>query len=63
MKELLENTDYIIKLASLVPKDLKPGQEIITKCPFCSKELRIARASLNGHIWIICKKEGLLLCQ
>lgn len=63
MKKLLENNDYILKLIDLVPRDLKPGQEIITKCPFCSKKLRIARASLNGHIWIICEKEGLLLCQ
>lgn len=63
MKALIENDDYILKLIDLVPRDLKPGKKVITKCPFCGDELKIERASLNGHIWIICKKEGLLLCQ
>ena len=62
-KILLENAEKINNLMSLVPKDLKPGQEIIKKCPNCGAKLRIAKASMNGHLWITCEKEGVLVCQ
>ena len=62
-KILLENAEKINNLMSLVPKDLKAGQEVIKVCPNCGSNLRIARASINGHLWITCEKEGILICQ
>ena len=62
-KLLIENDNKINKLLSLVPKDLKAGEFIITRCPNCDAKLKIARASINGHLWITCEKEGVLLCQ
>ena len=60
---LQEHVDKINNLMSLVPKDLKAGQEVIKECPNCGAKLRIARASINGHLWIVCEKEGVLVCQ
>ena len=60
---LLENAEKINDLMALVPKDLKAGQEVIKECPNCGAKLRIAKASINGHLWIICEKEGVLICQ
>lgn len=60
---LIENDNKINNLLSLVPKDLKAGQEVIKECPNCGNKLSIARASLNGHLWIVCEKEGVLICQ
>lgn len=62
-KLLMENGNRINKLLSLVPKDLKAGEFIITRCPNCDAKLEIARAKLNGHLWITCEKEGVLICQ
>lgn len=62
-KILQEHVDKINNLMSLVPKDLKAGQEVIKECPNCGAKLRIARASINGHLWIVCDKEGVLICQ
>lgn len=62
-KILLENEEKINNLMSLVPKDLKEGQEVIKECPNCGAKLRIAKASMNGHLWITCEKEGVLICQ
>ena len=62
-KILQEHEDKIKNLISLVPKDLKAGQEVIKECPNCGAKLRIARASINGHLWITCEKEGVLICQ
>lgn len=62
-KLLQEHVDKINNLMSLVPKDLKAGQEVIRECPNCGAKLRIARANTNGHLWIICEKEGVLVCQ
>lgn len=62
-KILQEHVDKINNLMSLVPKDLKAGQEVIKECPNCGAKLRIARASINGHLWITCEKEGVLICQ
>ena len=62
-KILLENAEKINNLMSLVPKDLKAGQEVIKECPNCGAKLRIAKASINGHLWITCEKEGVLICQ
>lgn len=62
-KILQENVGKINNLMSLVPKDLKPGEEVIKKCPNCGANLRIAKASMNGHLWITCEKEGVLVCQ
>ncbi len=47
---LIENNNKINKLLSLVPKDLKAGQEVIKECPNCGSKLSIARANLNGHL-------------
>lgn len=62
-KLLQEHVDKVNNLMSLVPKDLKAGEEIETVCPNCSAKLKIAKASINGHLWIICEKEGVLICQ
>lgn len=62
-KILIENTTKINNLISLVPKDLKAGEEVIKKCPNCGAKLRIAKAGINGHLWITCEKEGVLICQ
>ena len=62
-KILIENTTKINNLISLVPKDLKAGQEVIKECPNCGAKLRIAKAGMNGHLWITCEKEGVLICQ
>ena len=62
-KIVLENAEKINNLMSLIPKDLKAGKEVIKECPNCGAKLRIARASLNGHLWIVCEKEGVLICQ
>ena len=62
-KTLLETAEKTNNLMSLVPKDLKAGQEVIKECPNCGAKLRIARASINGHLWVTCEKEGVLICQ
>ena len=62
-KLLQEHVDKINNLMSLVPKNLKAGQEVIRECPWCGAKLKIARASINGHLWVICEKEGVLICQ
>lgn len=62
-KILQENVDKVNNLMHLVPKDLETGQEVIKECPNCGNKLRIAKASVNGHLWIVCEKEGVLLCQ
>ena len=62
-KILLENAEKINNLMSLVPKDLKAGQEVRKECPNCGAKLKIARAKINGHLWIVCDKEGVLICQ
>lgn len=62
-KLLQEHVDKVNNLMSLVPKDLKAGEEIETICPNCGAKLKIAKASINGHLWIICEKEGVLICQ
>ena len=62
-KILLENAEKINNLMALVPKDLKASESIETICPNCGSRLRIAKASVNGHLWITCEKEGVLVCQ
>ena len=62
-KILLENAEKINDLMALVPKDLKAGQEVIKECPNCGAKLKIARAKMNDHLWIVCDKEGVLICQ
>lgn len=62
-KILQEHVNRINDLLALVPKDLKEGQEVIKECPNCGSKLSISRASLNGHLWITCEKEGVLICQ
>ena len=62
-KILQGNVGKINNLMSLVPKDLKAGKEVIRKCPNCGANLRIAKANINGHLWIVCEKEGVLICQ
>lgn len=62
-KIMIENAEKINNLMNLVPKDLKAGQEVIKECPNCGAKLRIAKASVNGHLWITCEKEGVLICQ
>ena len=62
-KIMLENAEKINNLMKLVPKDLKAGQEVIKECPNCGAKLNISKASINGHLWIVCEKEGVLICQ
>lgn len=64
MEEIEDLEDMEINnLLALVPKDLKAGEELETTCPNCGAKLRIAKASINGHLWITCEKEGVLICQ
>lgn len=60
---LIESSKRINKLGKLVPKNLKAGEEFITKCPNCGSKLKISRNSCNGHLWIVCEKEGVLVCE
>ena len=60
---LIEVSEKINNLAKLVPRDLKAGEEFITKCPNCGSKLNISRNSHNGHLWIVCEKEGVLVCE
>ena len=61
---VLEEADNFFKMfLSLVPDDLKAGEEIIKQCPRCGSNLKISRAKLNGHLWIVCEKEGVLMCS
>ena len=62
-KILLENAEKINNLMSLVPKDLKAGELVEKVCPNCNSKLTISRAKINGHLWIVCDKEGVLICQ
>ena len=62
-KIMIENAEKINNLMKLVPKDLKAGQEVIKECPNCGAKLKIARAKMNDHLWIVCDKEGVLICQ
>ena len=62
-EELKEIWDETQVLLNLVPENLKAGKEINIKCPFCTSKLNISRQSRNGHLWIVCEKEGVLLCQ
>ena len=62
-KILIENDNKINKLISMIPKDLKAGQEVIKECPNCGAELTISKAKINGHLWIVCAEEGVLICQ
>lgn len=62
-KILLENDKKINNLIALVPKELKAGELIEKNCPNCNSKLTISKASLNGHLWIVCDKEGVLICQ
>lgn len=58
---LLEADKFFKMFLSLVPDDLKTGEEIIKQCPRCGSNLKISRAKLNGHLWIVCEKEGVLM--
>ena len=60
-KELKEVGEYLINLLRLVPDDLKKGEQVIKECPKCGANLTISRAKSNGHLWIVCDKEGVLL--
>ena len=62
-KILIENAEKINKITKLVPIDLKAGEKFETICPNCGAKLTILRESLNGHLWIVCEKEGVLLCE
>lgn len=62
-KILLENAEKINNLMALVPKELKAGESIEKVCPNCNSKLTISRAKINGHLWIVCDKEGVLICQ
>lgn len=62
-KLLQEYVEKVNNLMALVPKDLKAGEELEAICPNCGEKLRIAKASVNGHLWIVCEKEGVLICQ
>lgn len=60
---LKEVDDFVFKFLSLVPDDLKWGGEVTKVCPRCGANLKISRAKLNGHLWIVCEKEGVLMCS
>ena len=60
---LLEADKFFKMFLSLVPDDLKAGEEVIKQCPRCGSNLKISRAKNNGHLWIVCEKEGVLMCS
>lgn len=62
-KEQKEEFMYLKKLLDLVPKDLKAGESFETICPDCGNKLIISKSDINGHLWIVCEKEGTLLCE
>lgn len=62
-KILLENEKKINNLMNLVPKELKAGETVEKICPNCNSNLTISRTKINGHLWIVCDKEGILVCQ
>ena len=62
-EKIIESDKEFEKLMELVPDDLEKGQKILKICPFCGFGLHISRTSNNGHLWIRCEKEGILLCQ
>lgn len=62
-KILIENAEKINKITKLVPTDLKAGEKFETICPNCGSKLSISRGGLNGHLWIVCEKEGVLVCE
>lgn len=62
-EKIIESDKKISKIMELVPDDLEKGQEILKICPFCGFGLHISRTSNNGHLWIRCEKEGIILCQ
>lgn len=62
-KILIENAEKINKITKLVPTDLKVGEKIVKECPNCGAKLEILRAKPNGHLWIVCEKEGVLVCE
>ena len=51
------------QLLSKVPKELKAGEFYETDCPFCNNTLVINKSPENGHVSIVCSKEGLLLIE
>lgn len=61
--EDMQLDQILIEVSELVPRDLKAGEEFITKCPNCGSKLNISRNSHNGHLWIVCEKEGVLVCE
>lgn len=65
MNNLSKEINKIIgfnNLIKLIPYNLKPNSKIEKQCPFCNSKIEISKTS-NGHIWIVCEKEGVLLCQ
>lgn len=60
---VFESADYLTQLLSKVPKELKAGEFYETDCPFCNNTLVINKSPENGHVSIVCSKEGLLLIE
>lgn len=60
---VFESADYLTQLLNKVPKQLKAEEFYETNCPFCNNTLIINKSPENGHISIVCSKEGLLLIQ
>ena len=60
---VFESKDYLTDLLNKVPKEMKPGEFYEEECPFCHNTLVINKSSINGHINIVCSKEGLLLIE
>ena len=54
--------EEFLNLLDLVPDGLKPNEDVEKICPRCKSKLIISKAS-NGHLWIVCEKEGVLICQ
>ena len=62
-EELKKADELFINLFNLIPDNFKAGEEVIKACPNCKSNLRISKNRTNGHLWIVCEKEGVLLCQ
>lgn len=55
--------DYLFKILSTVPDDLKKGESRTLKCPICGKDsLNVSRSSYNGHLAVSCKC-GVMIMQ
>lgn len=60
---VFESEDKLTELLHKVPNEMKPGDFYEEECPFCHNTIVINKSPENGHVSIVCSKEGLLLIE